>query len=148
MWKRAGEIKTAEAKKEERDSEGQKNNNKKQPQKENIEIIVSEKFKELMYFNSKLVDRLVIESRYKVHIKKQSESFSSYKLESKISLPVNLNYRKIGGLSKECVLAFEKTRPLNLASASKIPGITPAALTSVLLYTKKKNAKSKKQYKA
>ena len=109
---------------------------------------VSEKFQEFNYFNSKLIDRLVIESRYKVHIKKQSESFSSYKLESKISLPADLNYRKIGGLSKECVLAFEKIRPLNLASASKIPGITPAALTSVLLYTKKKNAKSKKQYKA
>ena len=40
MWKRAGEIKTAEAKKEERLSEGQKIENKKQPKKEKIEIIL------------------------------------------------------------------------------------------------------------
>ena len=44
MWNRAREIKTAEAQKEERDSEGQKNNN--EPKKENIEITVSEYFNE------------------------------------------------------------------------------------------------------
>ena len=36
---------------------------------------------------------------------------------------------------------FGKARPTNLASASRIPGITPAALTSVLLHTKKARLK-------
>ena len=39
------------------------------------------------------------------------------------------------------LLSSEKARPTNLASASRIPGITPAALTSVLLHTKKVRTK-------
>ena len=58
-----------------------------------------------------------------------------------IKIPIHINYKEIGGLSKECCIALEKARPTNLASASRIPGITPAALTSVLLYTKKTRIK-------
>ena len=83
------------------------------------------------------MERLKIESRYKIHIKKQEENIIIYKNESKIKLPYNLNYKEIGGLSKECILALEAAKPDNLANAAKIPGITPLALTSVLLYTKK-----------
>ena len=58
MWNRAREIKTAEAQKEERDSEGQKNNNEKQPKKENIEIIISE------YFNEPCLEQNQISKRF------------------------------------------------------------------------------------
>ena len=63
------------------------------------------------------------------------------KKDLNIKIPSHINYKEIGGLSKECYLALEKARPTNLASASRIPGITPAALTSVLLHTKKVRTK-------
>ncbi len=110
-------------------------------------VEIKKNFLELQGFDFKLLERLKIESRYKVHIKKQREDMRSYQTENKIKLPEDINYRDIGGLSKECMIALEKTRPENLALASKIPGITPAALTSVLLYTKKINTKQKKEYK-
>jgi len=88
-----------------------------------------------------VLEQLIIESRYDIHIKKQSDSLRTYKKDLKIKIPLHINYKKIGGLSKECCIALEKARPSNLASASRIPGITPAALTSVLLYTKKSRIK-------
>ena len=88
-----------------------------------------------------VLEQLIIESRYDIHIKKQLDSLKSYKKDLNIKIPIHINYKEIGGLSKECCIALEKARPTNLASASRIPGITPAALTSVLLYTKKTRIK-------
>ncbi|MBF96120.1 MAG: tRNA uridine 5-carboxymethylaminomethyl modification enzyme MnmG [Alphaproteobacteria bacterium MarineAlpha9_Bin4] len=91
---------------------------------------------------SKVLNQLIIESRYDIHIKKQIDSLKAYKKDLNVKIPTKINYKEIGGLSRECCLALEKVRPTNLASASRIPGITPAALTSVLLHTKKKRLKS------
>ncbi len=88
-----------------------------------------------------VLEQLIIESRYDIHIKKQLDSLKSYKKDLNVKIPIHINYKEIGGLSKECCIALEKARPTNLASASRIPGITPAALTSVLLYTKKTRTK-------
>ena len=108
---------------------------------------IYKKFTELKKVDLKFMERLKIESRYKIHIKKQEENIITYKKESRIKLPYNLNYKEIGGLSKECILALEEAKPDNLANAAKIPGITPAALTSVLLYTKKNSTKLNRQKK-
>ena len=99
-------------------------------------------FPKLKNIKSKVLEQLIIESRYEIHIKKQAENIKAYKKDLNIKIPTKINYKEIGGLSKECCIALEKARPTNLASASRIPGITPAALTSVLLHTKKAKLKS------
>ncbi len=110
---------------------------------ERIDIAKLEKFyPKIVNIDTKVLDQLIIESRYNVHIKKQSESIKAYKKDLKIKIPNKINYKEIGGLSKECCIALERARPTNLASASRIPGVTPAALTSVLLHTKKARLKS------
>ncbi len=93
-------------------------------------------------FNEPVINALRIESRYAVHIKKQSQSVKAYKKDEKLKIPINIDYKKIGGLSNECCTALEIARPESIASAAKIPGITPAALSSVLLFTKKKKDKN------
>ena len=98
-------------------------------------------YPKLKNIKTRVLHQLIIESRYDIHIKKQIESLKAYKKDLNIKIPSKINYKKVGGLSKECCLALEKVRPTNLASASRIPGITPAALTSVLLYTKKARQK-------
>ena len=99
-------------------------------------------FPKIKSIKPKVLSQLIIESSYKVHIKKQAENIKAYKKDLNIKIPTKINYKEIGGLSKECCIALEKVRPTNLASASRIPGITPAALTSVLLHTKKARLKS------
>ncbi len=98
---------------------------------------VKEAFPFFLKFSKEVIDELKIESRYSYHIKKQDQSIRAYKKDKKLKIPYNINYKDIGGLSNECCLALEKARPENLAIASKIPGVTPAALSSVLLFTKK-----------
>ncbi len=99
-------------------------------------------FPKLKNIKTKALEQLIIESKYHIHIKKQLDEVKSYKKDLSIKIPPQINYKDIGGLSKECCLALEKAKPTNLASASRIPGITPAALTSVLLHTKKVRLKS------
>ncbi|VDK22694.1 unnamed protein product [Anisakis simplex] len=51
-------------------------------------------------------------------------------------IPQDINYATIEGLSFECKEKFEIWRPQNLAAASRIPGVTPQALCSLLRYLK------------
>jgi tRNA uridine 5-carboxymethylaminomethyl modification enzyme len=92
-------------------------------------------------FSKRVFTQLKIQSKYKVHVKKQEASIISYKKDSKLKIPKSIDYKKIGGLSKECCDALGLAKPADLAAAARIPGVTAAALTSVLLYTKKNKVK-------
>ena len=89
-------------------------------------------------YDSRVFNQLVIQSKYEAHLIKQKASIFSYKQDQRVKIPKNINYKEIGGLSSESCQALELARPSDLASAARIPGVTAAALSSVLLYTKKK----------
>ncbi len=89
-------------------------------------------------YDSRVFNQLVIQSKYEAHITKQKASIFSYKQDQRVKIPKNINYKEIGGLSSESCQALELARPSDLASAARVPGVTAAALSSVLLYTKKK----------
>ena len=92
-------------------------------------------------FPKRVLNQLKIQSKYEVHVKKQEASIISYKKDRTLKIPKNIDYKKIGGLSKECSDALGLVKPADLAAAARIPGVTAAALTSVLLYTKKNKVK-------
>ena len=92
-------------------------------------------------FSKRVFTQIKIQSKYKVHVKKQEASIISYKKDSRLKIPKSIDYKKIGGLSKECCDALRLAKPADLAAAARIPGVTAAALTSVLLYTKKNKVK-------
>ena len=97
-----------------------------------------------MFFNNydnRVFNQLIIQSKYEAHLIKQKASIFSYKQDQRVKIPKNINYKEIGGLSSESCQALELARPSDLASAARIPGVTAAALSSVLLYTKKKEKK-------
>jgi tRNA uridine 5-carboxymethylaminomethyl modification enzyme len=96
------------------------------------------KYKFFNKYDSRVFNQLVIQSKYEAHLIKQKASIFSYKQDQRVKIPKNINYKEIGGLSSESCQALELARPSDLASAARIPGVTAAALSSVLLYTKKK----------
>lgn len=55
-------------------------------------------------------------------------------------LPENINYLQMNELNIECREKLDRLRPANLAAASRIDGITPEALISLLRYVKKNGA--------
>jgi tRNA uridine 5-carboxymethylaminomethyl modification enzyme len=57
-----------------------------------------------------------------------------------MKLPEDLDYVKISGLSKEVREKLERIRPRSLGQASRISGITPAAISLLSIYLKKKKS--------
>lgn len=59
------------------------------------------------------------------------------KKDEKLRLRDDIDYSKIGGLSREMVAKLSKVKPATVGEASRIPGVTPAAITAVLGYVKR-----------
>jgi tRNA uridine 5-carboxymethylaminomethyl modification enzyme len=73
------------------------------------------------------------EVKYEGYISRQETQIQKYlKIES-IQIPNSFNYEAVGGLSVEVVQKLKKNRPQTLGQASKISGITPAALTVLMV---------------
>jgi tRNA uridine 5-carboxymethylaminomethyl modification enzyme len=52
-------------------------------------------------------------------------------------IPEGFDYRAVGGLSKEIVLKLEEIRPVTIGQAGRIPGVTPAAVSLLLVAIEK-----------
>ena len=97
----------------------------------------------LKQYSSEILDQITTEAHYKGYLKKQESEIISLSKEEKVEIPTNLNYELIPSLSTEIVEKLTKIKPKNLSQASRIDGVTPAALSVILSYIKTK-AKSQK----
>jgi tRNA uridine 5-carboxymethylaminomethyl modification enzyme len=81
-------------------------------------------------------DQLQIEAVYSSYLSKQNADLKLYKDEN-LAIPTDLNYNDIKMLSKEVIEKLEFYKPQTIGQASKIPGITPAAIVALQLHIKK-----------
>jgi tRNA uridine 5-carboxymethylaminomethyl modification enzyme len=73
------------------------------------------------------------DATYAPYLARQTHDIERLRRDAAVSLPAAIDYRAIGGLSGELKDKLEVIRPENLAQASRIEGMTPAALTQILL---------------
>ena len=85
----------------------------------------------------KAAEQLEVDARYVVYLKRQEQDIQSVKKDEKVRIPQDFDYRIISGLSNELCLKLETHKPATLGHASRIEGITPAALMLVLAHVKK-----------
>ncbi|MCM8800194.1 MAG: tRNA uridine-5-carboxymethylaminomethyl(34) synthesis enzyme MnmG, partial [Candidatus Omnitrophica bacterium] len=78
-----------------------------------------------------------IEVKYAGFIQRQLKEVERFKNLEKIKIPLNLDYNKIPGLSREIKEKLAKFKPINLGQASRISGVTPAAISILWVYLKK-----------
>ena len=97
----------------------------------------------LKQYSNEILDQITTEAHYKGYLKKQESEIISLTKEEKVEIPPNLKYELIPSLSTEIVEKLTKIKPKNLSQASRIDGVTPAALSVILSYIKTK-AKSQK----
>ena len=83
-----------------------------------------------------------IEIKYEGYIKRQMGEIKKYKDMEKINIPEKLDYTVVPGLSNELVEKLEKIKPLSLGQASRIDGMTPAALSVIMVAISAFKAKS------
>ena len=94
-------------------------------------------FPEINNFPTSIVKQVGIEGKYQGYLKRQEQDIASYKKDQELNIPYNIDYDKIGGLNLELRAKLKKAKPTTLASAARIPGMTPAGLTALLKYVKK-----------
>ena len=85
-------------------------------------------------------DQLRNDSLYKHYVDRQAKDVADLKRDEGISLPMNLDYQVIGGLSNELQQKLGTRKPETLAHAAKIDGMTPAALLVLSAHLKKLRA--------
>lgn len=85
-------------------------------------------------------DQLAIEGLYDAYLARQQADIDAFRRDEALQIPDDLNYAEIGGLSAEAVDKLEAARPRTLGQASRISGVTPAALTALLAHVRRSRA--------
>jgi tRNA uridine 5-carboxymethylaminomethyl modification enzyme len=82
------------------------------------------------------VEQLEIDAQYAGYLDRQEADILAFRRDESLSLPDELDYSAVCGLSAEAVQKLASIRPATLGQASRIDGVTPAALTLVLAHVK------------
>jgi tRNA uridine 5-carboxymethylaminomethyl modification enzyme len=88
-------------------------------------------------------EQIEIDIKYAGYIDRQKDDVDRLKRNEATVIPADFNYQAIHGLSNEATAKLEQIRPISLGMASRIQGVTPAALSLLLIYLKKHKMKSK-----
>ena len=99
---------------------------------------------ELTAIESQAAQQSEIQIKYQGYIDRQVEDIERLKKQEHTKLPVDFNYDQMQGLSNELKQKLIEARPENIGRASRIPGITPAAISLLLIYLKKHRAVNRK----
>jgi len=87
-----------------------------------------------------VAEQVEIKTKYAGYIDRQQDEIARLRASEDTRLPVDIDYAGISGLSKEIQSKLGQTRPETLGQASRIPGITPAAISLLLIHLKKRGA--------
>ena len=83
------------------------------------------------------VTQIEMEVKYEGYIRMQVEQIDKFKKLENMPIPGDFSYHGIPGLSKEIVQKLSNVRPGSLGQASRISGMTPAAISVIMVYLKK-----------
>lgn len=92
---------------------------------------------ELQTMSDDVYEAIEIEAKYAGYLKRQQADIDVFQKDEKLKIKEDIDYALIGGLSREMVQKLSKVRPATIGEASRIPGVTPAAVTAVLSYVKR-----------
>ncbi|MBE5253972.1 MAG: tRNA uridine-5-carboxymethylaminomethyl(34) synthesis enzyme MnmG [Enterobacterales bacterium endosymbiont of Blomia tropicalis] len=82
-------------------------------------------------------EQVEIQVKYEGYIARQQEEIDRQQRNESTLLPVDLDYRQVNGLSNEVIAKLNDHKPTTIGQASRISGITPAAISILLIYLKK-----------
>jgi len=89
----------------------------------------------------KIAEQLEIDAKYDVYLSRQAADIAAYRRDEGLELPAELDYAELRGLSNEVRQKLAALRPRTIGQAGRIDGITPAALTLLVAYLKRKGSR-------
>jgi len=84
-----------------------------------------------------VAEQVEIQAKYAGYLNRQQSEVDRHQRHSEQPLPVNFDYNAVRGLSSEACEKLHDVRPQTIGQASRIPGITPAAVSLLLIHVKK-----------
>lgn len=96
---------------------------------------------ELSLIPETLKEQLYADAVYSGYMYRHEVDIEAFRRDEALTIPASLNYDDVGSLSNEVRAKLKTARPGTLGAASRIPGITPAALSTLLRYVKKGEAR-------
>ena len=97
----------------------------------------------LKKIDNEIKEQIEIESHYAGYLQRQKTDIESFKKEENLYFPNNFDFSKVGSLSTEVLEKLNKIQPQTIGAASRISGVTPPAIISLLRHVKRKPKKRK-----
>ena len=98
-------------------------------------------FPELLSFDPVIREQIAIEALYAGYLDRQDADIRQFKAQENLVFPMGFSFGGISGLSSELIQKLEESQPTSLGQASRIEGMTPAALTLLLVHIRKAEAR-------
>ncbi|MEI7608053.1 MAG: tRNA uridine-5-carboxymethylaminomethyl(34) synthesis enzyme MnmG, partial [Rhodospirillaceae bacterium] len=93
---------------------------------------------ELGSFSPAVAEQIEIDGKYSGYLDRQEADIRAFRRDEALTLPSDLDVDAVGSLSTEIRLKLKQNRPATLGAAARIPGMTPAALTTLLRFVKRR----------
>ncbi|QIV96244.1 tRNA uridine 5-carboxymethylaminomethyl modification enzyme [Allofrancisella inopinata] len=84
-----------------------------------------------------VIEQIEISAKYSGYIERQNKDIAKLSIFEQKNIPVEFDYSQVKGLSNEVLQKLTEQKPTTLGEASRIPGITPAAISLLTIYMKK-----------
>ena len=88
--------------------------------------------------DNKVAEQVEIQAKYSGYIQRQQDEIARQRRHADTMIPADFDYHVVKGLSAEVQEKLVRVRPATVGQASRIPGVTPAAISLLLVYLKKK----------
>ena len=93
-------------------------------------------FSDIPKYDDEIEDLIKTESHYSGYIEQQKRDISIFEKDENLMIPKNINYDAISGFSNEVKRKLKDVKPLTFGQALRIDGVTPAAISILMIYCK------------
>jgi len=85
------------------------------------------------------IEQVELQVKYRGFVERQEEDIRKFRSLEEIRIPDGFSYHAVPGISCEAVEKLQEARPFSLGQASRISGITPAAIWTLMMHLKHQN---------
>jgi tRNA uridine 5-carboxymethylaminomethyl modification enzyme len=93
----------------------------------------------------KVAEQVEIQAKYHGYIDRQQEEIARHRESEATALPLDIDYRSVRGLSVEVQEKLNLHRPETVGQAARVPGVTPAAISLLLVHLKRRTQRTQKK---
>lgn len=103
---------------------------------------------DLTELEADIAEQVQIDAQYRGYMSRQDADIEAFRKDEALKIPKDMDYALVGSLSNEVRQKLEFARPETLGAASRIQGVTPAAVVSILRYVRREQSKAKADRRA